>query len=67
MSGLALARTLRKRAFLGRIVVMSGNLKAEDLRAYQDFDIGGFFHKPFEISLLAAMLLSGDDASVNWG
>jgi len=39
---------------------MSGNLKPERLRAYQTYGISGFFHKPFEVSLLATMLLQHD-------
>ena len=60
MNGLEFVRAVREIGFKGRIVVMSGNLKAEDLRAYQDYAISGFFHKPFEISLLATMLLQTD-------
>ncbi|MCE0498716.1 MAG: response regulator [Methylacidiphilales bacterium] len=61
MNGLDLVRSLREIGFKGRIVVVSGNLKVEDLRAYQNHAISGFFHKPFEVSLLASMLLQGDE------
>jgi len=37
---------------------MSGNLSASDCRVYRDFEVSGFFQKPFEIGLLAEMLLS---------
>ena len=60
MNGLEFVRAVREIGFKSRIVVMSGNLKAEDLRAYQGYAISGFFHKPFEISLLATMLLQTD-------
>ena len=59
MNGLDLVRSLRGIGFNGRIVVVSGNLKVEDLRAYQNHAISGFFHKPFEIGMLATMLLQG--------
>jgi DNA-binding NtrC family response regulator len=64
MNGLELVRSVRKIGFKGRVVVMSGHLKAEDLRAYQDQAISGFFHKPFEMSLLATMLLQADQDGV---
>jgi methylmalonyl-CoA mutase cobalamin-binding subunit len=60
MNGLEFVRSVRELGFKGRIVVISGNLKPEDLRAYQDHAISGFFHKPFETGLLAAMLLRSD-------
>jgi len=60
MNGLDLVRSLRGIGFNGRIVVVSGNLKVEDLRAYQNYAINGFFHKPFEIGMLATILLQGE-------
>jgi two-component system, cell cycle sensor histidine kinase and response regulator CckA len=57
MNGLEFVRSLREIGFEGRIVVMSGHFKPDDLRAYRAYTISGFFHKPFEISLLATMLL----------
>jgi CheY-like chemotaxis protein len=56
MDGLEFVRCVRDRGYRGRIVVMSGNMKLEQLRAYQDFQISGFFQKPIESSSLAAML-----------
>jgi CheY-like chemotaxis protein len=60
MNGLDLVRSLREIAFKGRIVVMSGNFKPEDLQAYGAHAVSGFFHKPFEMDLLATMLLQTD-------
>lgn len=60
MNGKAFVRAVRERGFKGRIVVMSGQLKVEDLRVYRKFDIAGFFAKPFKIDLLATMLLRTD-------
>lgn len=60
MNGGELVRSLREIGFKGRIVVMSGNFKPEDLRAYHAHAVSGFFHKPFETDLLATMLLQAD-------
>ena len=60
MSGFEFVQSVREIGYKGRIVVMSGNLKPERLRAYQTYGISGFFHKPFEVSLLATMLLQHD-------
>jgi two-component system, cell cycle sensor histidine kinase and response regulator CckA len=60
MNGRELVRSLREIGFKGRIVVMSGNFKPGDLRVYHDHAVSGFFHKPFETDLLAAMLLQAD-------
>ncbi len=60
MNGLEFVRSLREMGYKGRIVVMSGRLNVEDLHAYQEYAISGFFHKPFETSLLAAILLQAD-------
>ncbi|HEV3271248.1 MAG TPA: response regulator [Candidatus Methylacidiphilales bacterium] len=60
MNGLELVRSLREMDFKGRIVVMSGHFRPEDLEAYRAYAISGFFRKPFEIDLLAAMLLRAD-------
>lgn len=57
MNGWEFVRSVREIGFEGRIVVVSGHLSVESLRQYQDFSISGFFHKPFEMSLLATMLL----------
>jgi CheY-like chemotaxis protein len=57
MGGLEFVRSVREIGFKGRIVVISSHLKTEDLRVYQDYAISGFFHKPFEISIVATMLM----------
>jgi DNA-binding NtrC family response regulator len=58
MDGLQFLQAVRKIGFAGRIVVMSGNLSVKVLNSYQDLAVTGFFHKPFEVSLLATMLLA---------
>jgi CheY-like chemotaxis protein len=60
MNGAEFVRSVREIGFKGRIVVMSGRLTVKDLRAYQDYAISGFFHKPFKTDLLATMLLPVD-------
>ncbi len=57
MNGLAFVRSVREMGYKGRIVVMSGRLTVEELKEYETHAISGFFHKPFEISLVATMLL----------
>jgi CheY-like chemotaxis protein len=57
MNGLEFVRSVRETGYTGRIIVISGNLKTENLQEYRDYAISGFFHKPFDLSLLAAMLL----------
>ena len=56
LNGLELVRRLREMGYEGRIVVMSGRLSAGELYEYAPYAISGFFHKPFEIGLLATML-----------
>jgi CheY-like chemotaxis protein len=60
MNGLEFVRSVRELGFKGRIVVISSHLTTEDLRAYQDYAISGYFQKPFDASLLATMLLQPD-------
>jgi CheY-like chemotaxis protein len=57
MDGAEFVRSVREIGFEGRIVVMSGRLTVKDLWVYQDYAISGFFHKPFQASLLATMLM----------
>jgi CheY-like chemotaxis protein len=56
MNGLELIRSVRQMGYAGRVVVMSGRLGVEDLRAYQPLQISGFFSKPFNVSMLATLL-----------
>jgi CheY-like chemotaxis protein len=57
MNGLEFIRSLREMGYSGRIALMSGRLKAEDLYAYQSYRICGFFSKPFDIGMLVELLL----------
>jgi CheY-like chemotaxis protein len=60
MNGIEFVRSVRELGYRGRIVAMSGRLKKEDLWAYHKHAISGFFSKPFEVAMLAAMLLQTD-------
>ena len=56
MGGLDFVRAVRDAGFPGRIVVMSGRMAPDQLKAFQDCRVSGFFSKPFDIALLATML-----------
>jgi len=61
MGGLAFAHAVREAGFRGRIVVMSGNLSPAQLKAFESCRVSGFFSKPFDVSLLAAMLSGAEE------
>ena len=56
MDGLDFLKQVRSQGYKGRLILISGHLSAEELRAYADLEISGFFHKPFEPGMLATML-----------
>jgi len=56
MGGLEFIRAAREAGFKGRIVIMSGRMMPDELKAFQDCRVSGFFSKPFNISILARML-----------
>jgi CheY-like chemotaxis protein len=60
MNGLEFIKQVRALGYEGRILVMSGRLSASDLGAYQDYAVSGFLSKPFEISMVATLLLQTD-------
>jgi DNA-binding response OmpR family regulator len=60
MSGPAFVKMVRSLGYRGRILVMSGRLTVADGRAYQDLGVNGFLHKPFEIGMVATLLLYTD-------
>jgi two-component system capsular synthesis sensor histidine kinase RcsC len=57
LNGLELVRSLRKQEFNGRIVVMSGNLKPSDVKAFSVQGVSAFVHKPFEMDRLVTLIL----------
>jgi two-component system cell cycle sensor histidine kinase/response regulator CckA len=60
LNGVGFIRSVREMGYKGRIVVMSGRLTVEELKEYEPYAVSGFFHKPFEVALLAAMLLQSE-------
>jgi DNA-binding response OmpR family regulator len=59
-NGSEFARSVRDMGYEGRIIVMASRLTAEELHAYEPHAISGFFSKPFDPAMLAAMLLQAD-------
>jgi DNA-binding NtrC family response regulator len=57
MNGIALVKYLRVLGYRGQILVMSGGLTISDGQAYQDYAVSGFLSKPFEIGMVATMLM----------
>jgi DNA-binding NtrC family response regulator len=60
MNGSVLVKNLRALDYCGQILVMSGHWTASSHRAYQDLSVNAFLQKPFEISMVAAMLRRSD-------
>jgi DNA-binding response OmpR family regulator len=60
MNGLDLVRRLRKRAFAGKIIVLSAHLSPENIQAYEELQVDMMFAKPFDCEelRLAAELLT---------
>ena len=52
MNGLELVRQLRKREFAGKIIVLSGHLTKENIRAYEELNVDMMLAKPFDIEEL---------------
>ena len=63
MGGLEFIRAVREAGFKGRIVVMSGRMAPDELKAFRDCRVSGFFSKPFDISLLATMLSGAGESA----
>ncbi len=63
MGGLEFIRAVREAGFKGRIVIMSGRLVTDELKAFQDCRGSGFCSKPFDISLLATMLSKAEESA----
>jgi two-component system chemotaxis response regulator CheY len=60
MNGLQFIKQVRALGFKGRVLIMSGRLSASECLAYQDYEVSGFLSKPFEISMVATMLMQTD-------
>jgi two-component system, response regulator YesN len=52
VSGLELVRRLRERDFAGKIIVLSGHLTDENIRAYEELKVDMMLAKPFDVEEL---------------
>ena len=52
MTGLQLVRRLRAQDFAGKILVLSGYLSDEDIRAYEELNVDMMMSKPFDFDEL---------------
>ncbi len=52
MAGLELVRQLRTKNFGGKILVVSGHLADEDIRAYEELNVDMMMTKPFDFDEL---------------
>ena len=65
MTGLQLVRRLRAQNFGGKILVLSGHLSDEDIRAYEELSVDMMMSKPFDFDeLQQAMGVLNKKASV---
>jgi DNA-binding NarL/FixJ family response regulator len=62
-----LVRQLRKRAFSGKILVLSAHLSDEDINAYEELEVDMMMSKPFdfeELQSAVALLTKGASVAV---
>jgi CheY-like chemotaxis protein len=65
MGGLQLVQRLRAKKFAGKILVLSGHLSDEDIRAYETLNVDMMMSKPFDFDeLQEAMLVLNKKPSV---
>jgi CheY-like chemotaxis protein len=65
MTGLQLVRRLREKNFGGKILVLSGHLSDEDIRAYEELNVDMMMSKPFDFDeLQQALAVLNKKASV---
>lgn len=65
MTGLQLVRRLRAQDFAGKILVLSGYLSDEDIRAYEELNVDMMMSKPFDFDeLQQAMAVLNKKSSV---
>jgi len=65
MTGLQLVRQLRAQNFTGKILVVSGHLSDEDIRAYEELSVDMMMSKPFDFEeLQQALAVLNKKASV---
>jgi CheY-like chemotaxis protein len=65
MGGLQLVQRLRAKNFAGKILVLSGHLSDEDIRAYEELNVDMMMSKPFDFDeLQEAMAVLNKKGSV---
>jgi DNA-binding response OmpR family regulator len=52
LTGVELARAIRKRGITGKIMVLSAHLSSEAREAYEQMNVHVIFEKPFDIAEL---------------
>ena len=60
MDGSEFIKQVRALGYKGRVLVMSGRLSASACQAYQDLEVSGFLSKPFDISMVATMIMQAN-------
>jgi CheY-like chemotaxis protein len=60
MNGSAFVKTVRALGYRGQILVMLGRLSSSQGRTCHDLEVSGFLTKPFEIGMVATMLMQAD-------
>jgi DNA-binding response OmpR family regulator len=58
MTGASLLKLILGLSYRGRIILTTRGMKASELADYAEIPLSGVFHKPFETSMLTAMLFN---------
>ncbi len=59
-TGLDFIQQVRALGYQGRVLLMATRLSPLECRTYQDCALSGIFSKPFDIGMVATMLLQAD-------
>jgi len=59
-NGAEFIKQVRALGYQGRVLIMAESMSASECAAYQECAVSGFLSKPFEISMVATMLLQAD-------
>ncbi len=60
MNGVALVKHLRALGYRGQVLIMSGCMTEMDRHAYYNLEVSGFLHKPFDVGMVATLLMQTD-------
>jgi DNA-binding NarL/FixJ family response regulator len=60
MNGVGFIKRVRALGYKGRVLVMSGRFSASACQAYQNLEVSGFLSKPFDISMVATMIMEAN-------